>query len=200
MKHDLDQDVDPDVDRVLMRLLHGELPPGEADALRARLRHEPELAAAWERLEALWEGIAAPPAAPVPPGFTGRVMAHVRQAGRGGALASGIARVAGIAGIARVAGVSGASRGAGAAGSAGGAGAMGVLSWAAAPGWLRASCAAALLAGLLLGAGLGVHGLPGAERAAAGGEPGLSESYWVMVESPEGLPALPPPARGEVRR
>jgi len=33
----------------LMRLLHGELPAGQAAALRARIAREPDLAAAWAR-------------------------------------------------------------------------------------------------------------------------------------------------------
>jgi anti-sigma factor RsiW len=153
-----------DVEVDLMRLLHGELPPREAAALRARLEHEPELAAAWRRLEAVWGGLAAPATAPVPVGFSGRVMAHVRAASRRGAPAGG------------------------------------AVSWAAAPNWLRASCAAALLAGLLLGAGLGAHGLPGEERSALAGEAGLSESYWRMIDDTPAVPALPSPPGGEVHR
>ena len=38
----------------LMRLLHGELPAEQAGALRARMAREPELAAAWARLEGAW--------------------------------------------------------------------------------------------------------------------------------------------------
>jgi anti-sigma factor RsiW len=63
----------------LIRLLHGELPPDEARELRARLRREPELAAAFDRLERTWSGLELPPAAPVPAGFAGRVMAHARS-------------------------------------------------------------------------------------------------------------------------
>ena len=63
----------------LMRLLHGELPAEQARALRARLEHEPELAAAWERLERTWTGLELPPAAPAPPGFSQRVLAQARR-------------------------------------------------------------------------------------------------------------------------
>ncbi|HSF41616.1 MAG TPA: hypothetical protein VLT87_17590 [Thermoanaerobaculia bacterium] len=63
----------------LMRLLAGELPADEARQLRARLWREPELAAAFERLERTWNGLSLPEPAPVPPGFSGRVMARVRQ-------------------------------------------------------------------------------------------------------------------------
>jgi anti-sigma factor RsiW len=63
----------------LIRLLNGELPADEARALRERMRSEPELAEAWRRLERTWQGLEPPPAAPVPPGFTGRVMAQVRS-------------------------------------------------------------------------------------------------------------------------
>jgi hypothetical protein len=108
--------------------------------------------------------MAAPATAPVPVGFTGRVMAQVRAARRTGAPAAG------------------------------------TLSWAAAPNWLRTACAAALVAGLLIGAGLGAHGTPAEERSALSGEPGLSESYWVMVDDTAGAAALPSPTRGEAQR
>ncbi len=70
----------------LIRLLHGELPPDEAWELRARMRREPELAEAFGRLERTWSGLALPPAAPVPAGFAGRVMAHARSQPAPGAL------------------------------------------------------------------------------------------------------------------
>ena len=63
----------------LIRLLHGELAPDEARELRERLDHEPDLAATYRRLERDWNGLALPPPSPVPPGFAGRVMAHVRS-------------------------------------------------------------------------------------------------------------------------
>jgi anti-sigma factor RsiW len=63
----------------LMRLLHGELPPEEARALRERLRREPDLAGVHQRLEATWNGLEPPPASPVPPGFSGRVLARARS-------------------------------------------------------------------------------------------------------------------------
>jgi anti-sigma factor RsiW len=70
----------------LIRLLHGELPPGQARDLRERLRREPELAEAYSRLERTWDGLSLPPAAPVPTGFSGRVMAHARAQGQPGSL------------------------------------------------------------------------------------------------------------------
>lgn len=70
----------------LMRLLHGELPAEEARALRARLASDPALAAAYRRLEATWQGLSLPPAAPVPPGFAQRVLAHARSRSAPGAL------------------------------------------------------------------------------------------------------------------
>jgi anti-sigma factor RsiW len=71
----------------LMRLLHGELPAEQARALRARLESEPELAAAWARLEGTWSGLELPPAAPAPPAFAQRVLAEARrQAGPAGRL------------------------------------------------------------------------------------------------------------------
>jgi len=63
----------------LIRLLHGELEPDEARALRERIESDPELAASWQRLERTWSALEPPPAAPPPPGFPGRVMAHVRS-------------------------------------------------------------------------------------------------------------------------
>jgi len=70
----------------LLRLLHGELPPDEARDLQERLRREPELEAAWLRLRRTWEGLSLPPAAPAPPGFSGRVMARARAQGSPGNL------------------------------------------------------------------------------------------------------------------
>lgn len=66
-------------DQDLMRLLHGELAPEEARALRARIFRDPELAAAYRRLEGTWQALELPPAAPVPPGFAGRVTARARS-------------------------------------------------------------------------------------------------------------------------
>lgn len=63
----------------LIRLLNGELPADEAQALQERMRSEPELAEAWRRLERTWKSLEPPPATPIPPGFTGRVMARVRS-------------------------------------------------------------------------------------------------------------------------
>jgi anti-sigma factor RsiW len=62
-----------------MRLLAGELPAAEARELRARLFKEPELAAAFDRLARTWNGLEPPSASPVPPGFAGRIMTHVRS-------------------------------------------------------------------------------------------------------------------------
>jgi anti-sigma factor RsiW len=151
----------------LLRLLHGELPPARAAALRERLAREPELAAAWRRLEQAWEGLTPPPPSPVPLGFSGRVMARVRDR---------------------------------AAGAPGG----GAISWAAAPTWVRASCAAALVAGVVLGAGLGSRGRLDERQRTVEGVPELAESYWALVERPNETtatdPALPSSPRGEARR
>jgi anti-sigma factor RsiW len=62
----------------LMRLLHGELPPERARELREQMAAQPELAGIYQRLERTWNGLELPPAAPVPAGFSGRVMAHAR--------------------------------------------------------------------------------------------------------------------------
>jgi len=163
----------------LMRLLAGDLPPEREQALRDRLEREPELAAAYRRLERAWEGLTLPPPAPVPLGFSGRVVAHALTL-----------RAAGVHGTPETNG------------------AAGVVSWAAAPNWVRASCAAALLTGLLLGAGLGSRELRQERRLAAsaggGGVPALTESYWELVdtagEPPAGAPALPSSSGGETRR
>jgi anti-sigma factor RsiW len=69
----------------LMRLLHGELPAERARELEARLDREPELARCYLRLRERWDGLLLPPPSPVPPGLTGRVMAHVESAAREGA-------------------------------------------------------------------------------------------------------------------
>jgi anti-sigma factor RsiW len=156
MKHD---SADLDID--LMRLLHGELPAERAGALRERLAREPALAASYRRAAGTWEGLTLPPAAPVPPGFSGRVMSRVRGAAAGGLPA-------------------------------------GSLRWSTAPRWVRAAGAAALLAGALLGAGLG-RGLV-SDRDAPSGLPGLTESYWAMVDESANAPVLPSPSRGEARR
>lgn len=71
----------------LMRLLHGELPPGEARALEQRIAAQPELAAAYRRLAGLWEGLELPPPRPVPPGFATRVVSRARDEGRAPSLA-----------------------------------------------------------------------------------------------------------------
>lgn len=70
----------------LIRLLHGELPPGQARDLRERIGRDPELAAVYRRLEGTWDGLSLPPASPVPAGFSGRVMAHVRAQNPPGSL------------------------------------------------------------------------------------------------------------------
>jgi ferric-dicitrate binding protein FerR (iron transport regulator) len=67
---------------MFVRLLYGELAEADAQALRERIAQEPELARAWARWNAAWEGLAAPPATPVPAGFATRVMARARQQSR----------------------------------------------------------------------------------------------------------------------
>lgn len=131
----------------LMRLLHGELPETEARELRNRLRQEPELAAVYARLDRAWNTLSLPEPAPVPPRFTGRVMAQVRRQPPG-------------------------------------------LSWAAAPTWAKAAAAAALLAGMVLGAGAGTIWTAPEESLLAADVPvaseksdaSLAESYWTAVE------------------
>ena len=123
--------------------------PHEARELRARMFKEPELAEACRRLERAWNGLEPPPASPVPPGFTGRVMAHVRSQPRPGS-----------------------------------------LSWSATPRWVRATAAAALLAGAALGLGVGRSWPePEASLTAASSQTfeaeedlSLTGSYWEVVE------------------
>lgn len=66
-------------DRRLMRYLHGELPPEEAEALRERLAREPGAAARLRELEGTWAALELPPAEGVPPGFAGRVTARAAE-------------------------------------------------------------------------------------------------------------------------
>ncbi|MFY9824941.1 MAG: hypothetical protein WAM82_26420 [Thermoanaerobaculia bacterium] len=136
---------------LLMRLLQGELPPSEARELRARVWREPGLAEEYQRLERTWNRLEPPPAAPVPPGFTGRVMARVRSEK-----------------------------------------AAGSLSWASAPAWVRATAAASLVAGALLGIGVG-RSWPAADtsptpegaiaglKVSSGEELSLAAGYWSLV-------------------
>ncbi len=149
----------------LIRLLHGELPPDEARELRARLRREPELAAAFDLLERTWSGLALPPPSPVPAGFAGRVMAHARSQPAP------------------------------------------ALSWTAAPRWVRATAAAALLAGAALGAGVG-RSWPAAEKApepapvsslaaTEATEYSLADGYWDVVDD---TVAVTPDAGEEIQR
>lgn len=148
----------------LMSLLRGELAAEEARELRARMRREPELAADYRRLEQTWNRLELPPPSPVPPGFTGRIMARVRSEKANGS-----------------------------------------LSWSSAPNWVRATAAASLLAGALLGIGVGrswptADASPSSEGAIAGlkvssgEELSLAAGYWnLIVDSttggePEGRP------------
>jgi hypothetical protein len=88
-------DMDRSTEMDLMRLLNpaaGELPLERERELRARLAREPELGRRYRRLAARWEQLELPPPAAPPPGFAGRVMAHVRSAaGEGAALSWSLA-------------------------------------------------------------------------------------------------------------
>ena len=67
-----------DLELDLMRLLHGELPEERARELRARMERDPALQEEYRRRQGSWEGLALPPAAPVPPGFAQRIAARIR--------------------------------------------------------------------------------------------------------------------------
>lgn len=81
--------LDAGEERALHRWLAGEMDDAEARAFAARLAAEPRLAQRADSLRRLWSGLEAPAGAPgeaVPPGFSTRVMARVREdaARRGG--------------------------------------------------------------------------------------------------------------------
>ncbi|MEY3212011.1 MAG: hypothetical protein RIT28_2492, partial [Pseudomonadota bacterium] len=66
----------------LSRLLDGDLPPDEAEALRARVHAEPALAEALGRLRALGEAVAALPEVSPPPALNTAVLRRVRDEAR----------------------------------------------------------------------------------------------------------------------
>jgi anti-sigma factor RsiW len=148
-----------EIELQLLRLFQGELSPEQARALAERLEREPELAAAHARLRNAWEGLALPPAAPAPLGFTNRVMAEVRSAAAGGGARGGLHEREG-------------------------------WSLAMAPTWVRRTAAAALIAGVALGAGIGLR-WP-AEDSAQAGTISLVESYRAMVNDAPPVPAAAP--------
>lgn len=153
----------------LMRLLHGELPPERARELRERLAAEPELAGVYQRLERTWNGLDLPPAAPVPAGFSGRVMAHARSLPKP----------------------------------------TRSLSWSAAPVWVRATAAAALIAGAALGVGAG-RSWTASETAAtesaatissiSGSEYNLADGYWDVIEDATATNNSTTPGSTEIER
>ena len=75
-------------DIVRMRLLRGELPPGEAEALRRRAAGDPALAAELARLEDVWQAIGPDPSVLPRPGFATAVMARARGEGKPGGAVS----------------------------------------------------------------------------------------------------------------
>jgi hypothetical protein len=78
--------MNPGTERDLVRRLADRLPEEPSGELERRFRSDPELARAFERLEAAWQGLSLPEPAPAPLGFSHRVMARVREeaAARGG--------------------------------------------------------------------------------------------------------------------
>ncbi len=67
----------------LLRLLHGELEPGEVRRLEARMVDDDALRAAFARLKRRWEGLELPDPASAPPGFAASVLERVRWKGGG---------------------------------------------------------------------------------------------------------------------
>jgi len=63
------QTMKPEIERQLMRLLHGELPEGEAARWRGRLEAEPDLAASYAALRATWSELETGPPVAVSPEF-----------------------------------------------------------------------------------------------------------------------------------
>lgn len=78
MKRRTDRAIPAADERLLLRLLHGELPPDETAALERRLEGEPALAARYRRLAELWHGLELPPAA-VPVDFRRDVLRAVER-------------------------------------------------------------------------------------------------------------------------
>ncbi len=78
------------IQRRLMRLLHGELPPEEARQLERQLEHDAELRAAYEELAETWAHLELPEAGEAPAGFAAGVMAAASKA-RGGELSWSLA-------------------------------------------------------------------------------------------------------------
>jgi ferric-dicitrate binding protein FerR (iron transport regulator) len=70
----------PEIERQLMRLLHGELPEEEAASWRSRLASDSELAAAFRRMEAVWSGLALPETPPASREFAGVFWGRLREA------------------------------------------------------------------------------------------------------------------------
>ena len=151
-------------ERQLMRLLHGELLPDEARRLERELGSDSELGAAYRRLARAWDGLELPASGP-PAGFAAGVMAAARTTSR--------SRASGATSRLR-------------------AGEDGELSWSLAPAWARGGAAAALVAGLLLGASFG-RGFEGGDETAVVAEAdadalplSLAEVYWLALEASGG--------------
>ncbi len=70
-------------ERQLMRLVHGELSPEEAQRLESLLAEDPALAARYERLLASWEALAEAAVPSVPEGFRDEVVTAARRLAEG---------------------------------------------------------------------------------------------------------------------
>jgi hypothetical protein len=188
---------------LLMRLLHGELPESQARGLQERIGREPELARAYARLARTWEGLDLPKPAPAPADFKRQVIALATGAAR----SPGEARFGGQPGSARP---SSSKVGFARPPSdfragfalpsefrAGFTRLAGDMSWSRAPLWVRSATAAALALGVVLGVGLGLRATR--HEALGAGSPGIFESYLTQVNDAAATPA-PSPLGGEAQQ
>jgi anti-sigma factor RsiW len=82
----------PEVEAKLSALLDGELPPGEAEALRAEIARRPELAARLAELGAVDALLRALPARPVPAGLRPQLGERIRASREASAAPRGAPR------------------------------------------------------------------------------------------------------------
>ena len=132
-----------EIERQLMRLLHGELPAEEATGWRRRLDAEPELAALYAELEAVWSRLELPEPTPAGPEIGVVVRRRLEDAPE-----------------------------------------LTVTDmWRRAGAWNRALAAAALVAGIGIGALAGTGSVAAADESLfERTELSLAESYWLALD------------------